>query len=220
MRKNLVVVVVAWIGLSCGCGSSPPKLKRYKHEPPEKAYSLAIWIEDDARMPADLVLAGCGPWKAEGVTCTRTSKKDEAAIRVYADDGECQRWDDKSKRHRTTLAWAFVGGDIKMMMKCLTLENGIVQSVQLSGVVTHEIGHQTGIWEHVPYACDKAKKHEASGNPICGVAVMNPYFNPNVVVLTDVDAMAFDERDMYYSVLVSNPPPKDPSVPDCVYYAP
>lgn len=218
MSRTMLLAIVAWFGVSCG--SSAPKVKPPKGSPPEKTYRLMVWVEDDPRMPADVVLEGCGPWKAMGVTCERTSDKSRAAVRVYSDEGECQRWDDKAKRHRTTLAWAFHGGDIKMMMKCLTLENGVVQSRQLAGVVTHEIGHQVGVWDHVPYACEGAKTHADSGKPICGIAVMNPYFDPKLLGLTEIDAMAFDERDVLYSVLVSHPDPSDPASPDCVYFAP
>lgn len=216
MTKSTMLALIAWLGLSCG--SSPPKAKPPKGGPPEGAWRLMIWIEDDPRMPADVVLEGCAPWKIMGVTCERTADKAVAAVRVHSDDGACQRWDDKAKRQRTTLAWAFHGGDIKMMMKCLTMERGAVQRRQLAGVVTHEIGHQVGVWEHVPYACKDAKIHAASKRPICGIAVMNPYYDPQVVEPTEIDAMAFDERDPLYSVLVSSPPPSD--APDCVYFAP
>ena len=166
---------------------------------------------------------GCAKWKAKNVTCVEASSKAIADVRIYADDGVCVTKDDngtpddpKDDKTRTTLAWAYSGGDIKMMMRCLTQKDGAYDAHQFAAVVTHEVGHQLGIWDHVPYppACEDAKTHP-SGRKVCGTAVMNAYYNEKIDYVTDIDALAFDVRDVKYSVLVSDVPRKDH--PDCVY---
>ena len=151
--------------------------------------------------------------------------KATADIRIYAEDDVCVVKDDngtpddpKDDRMATTLAWAYSGGDIKMMMRCLTQKDGVYDAHQFAAVVTHEVGHQLGIWEHVPYLpkCEDAKTHP-TGAKVCGKAVMNPYYDEDVDYVTDVDALAFDMRDPKYSVLVSDVPPKD--LPDCIFRA-
>lgn len=221
MRANtLFLALAAWAATSCG-GSQ--KTKGHKPEPSDVPYTIDIWVEDDPRMPKDLVFKGCAAWKAKNVTCAESLSKELADIRVYADDGQCVVMDDmdtpddpKDDKKRTTLAWAYSGGDIKMMMRCLKHAGDAYDAKQLAGVVTHEVGHQLGIWEHVPYLpkCEGAQTH-TSGSKVCGVAVMNPYYDDDVDYVTGIDALAFDMRDPRYSVLVSDVPPKD--VPDCIF---
>ncbi len=222
MRANtLILALAAWSASSCGAGQKPPKV--HKPDAADVPYQIEVWVEDDPRIPKDLVFKGCAAWKAKNVTCVETSALELAGIRIYADDGECVVNDDmdtpddpKDDKKRTTLAWAYSGGTIKMMMKCLTRKEGVYDAKQLAGVVTHEVGHQLGIWEHVPYPpkCEDAKTHP-SGRKVCGTAVMNPYYNEDVDYVTDIDALAFDLRDPKYSVLVSDVPAKD--IPDCIY---
>lgn len=224
MRANtLILAFAAWTATSCG-GSQKPK--GHVPDPSDVPYVIDVWVEDDPRMPKALVFKGCAPWKAKNVACVEAPSKAFADIRVYADDGECVLMDDmdtpddpKDDKKRTTLAWAYSGGDIKMMMRCLTHEDGVYDAHQFTAVMTHEIGHQLGIWNHVPYLpkCEGAKTHP-SGKKVCGVAVMNPYYDKDVTVVTDVDALAFDVRDKRYSVLVDDVPHKDR--PDCVYRVP
>jgi hypothetical protein len=217
MRANsLFLVFTAWTAISCGATAKSP---RHVPDPHAPSYTVTVWVETDARLPKALMLKGCGLWNVMKVTCRETADKDMADIRVYADDGECViKTPDDGKTH-TTLAWAYSGGDIKMMMRCLTHEGGVYDAAQLGRVMGHEAGHQVGIWDHVPYPpeCEDAKTHP-SGKKVCGTALMNPYDNPKVDFVTEIDAMAFDLRDPQHSVLLNDAPNKD--VPDCVYYGP
>lgn len=225
MRANaLLLALAAWAATSCGSSQKPPS-KGYRPDAGDPPYAITVWVESDPRLPKDLVFKGCAAWKAKNVTCTEASSKTFAQIRVYADDGECRVKDDmgtpddpKDDKTRTTLAWAYSGGDIKMMMRCLRQKGSGYDAKQIAGVVTHEVGHQLGIWEHVPYPpkCEDAKTHPKGGK-VCGVAVMNPYYDDDVDYVTAIDALAFDLRDPRYSVLVNDVPTKD--VPDCIYTA-
>lgn len=224
MRANkLLTVFAACAALSCGASQKPPK--GHKPDAADVPYVIDVWVEADPRMPKDLVFKGCAAWKAKNVTCVETTTATFADIRIYADDGECVVNDDmgtpadpKDDKKRTTLAWAYSGGTIKMMMRCLTHKENVYDAKQLAGVVTHEVGHQLGIWEHVPYLpkCEDARTHP-SGAKVCGKAVMNPYYDDDVDYVTDIDALAFDMRDPKYSVLVNDVPPKD--IPDCIFRA-
>jgi len=221
MRANaLLLTLAAWAASSCG-GPQGPK----EHRPggPGPAYTVRIWIQSDARLPRAAILAGCGKWQAERITCLEVGTPELAKIRVYADDDACHVTDPRDSADKTVhtyLAWAFQGGDIKMMMLCMPHKDAAYDPKYFSGVVTHEVGHQLGIWDHVPLSCkDKdVKIHSGDGRKICGKAVMNPYYDPDIDYVTDIDAMAFDERDVDYSVLVGDLPKKD--TPDCVYELP
>jgi len=225
MRANtLILAFAAWAATSCGSSQKGPKGHR-----PDKTdvhYEIAVWVQSDARMPKDVVFKGCAAWLSKNVTCVETASKAMADIRIYADDGKCVTKDDNGTpddpsddKKRTTLAWAYWGGDIKMMMRCLHHKDGVYDTHQFAAVVTHEVGHQLGIWGHVPYPpkCEDAKTHP-SGRKVCGTAVMNPYYNKDVDYVTEIDALAFDVRDASHSVLLSDTPTKDS--PDCVYQEP
>ena len=218
MRANaLILAFAAWAATSCGGSQKGPP--RHRIDPKAPSYDVSVWIEDDPRLPKELMLRGCGLWNVMRVTCHETADKALADVRVYADDGECVvKTPDDGKTH-TTLAWAYSGGDIKMMMRCLTHTGSLYDAKQLARVMGHEAGHQVGIWDHVPYppTCEDAKTHP-SGRKVCGPALMNPYDNEKIDYVTDIDALAFDVRDPLHSVLLEDVPSKD--LPDCVYRLP
>lgn len=220
MRANaLILTLAAWAAsISCGGQQRPGE-----HHPGDDAaaYTLRVWIQSDPRLPRDAVLNGCAKWRAKRVTCLEVGKPELAKIRVYADDDACRVADPKdSGIWHTYLAWAFRGGNIKMMMGCMPHVGAVYDAHAFSAVVTHEVGHQLGIWDHVPEDCKdtEVKTHAKDGRKICGQAVMNPYYRKSVDYVTDIDAMAFDEREVNYSVLVGDIREKD--TPDCVYELP
>jgi hypothetical protein len=218
MRNAIVAMLAAAGSASLSCGTTVI-VKRYHGPADQPVYQVRIWIEDDPRMPKEVVLKGCREWNAKGVECLTVSEEALSDIRVYADDGACVEKDDKGTKDpkddetHVYLAWAHHGGKVRMMTKCLDTKGGKLEPHQLAAVVTHEVGHQLGIWEHVPYAheCAKAATHP-DGKKVCGDAVMNPHYHAKVDVVTEIDALAFDLRDDFYSVLVSDrprPPPSD-----------
>lgn len=219
MRANALLLTLAAWAASTSCFLQGPK----EHKPGDDAaaYTLRIWIQPDARIPREAVLKGCSQWKAERITCVEVDAPKLARVRVYADDAPCHVQDKKDANEwHTYLAWAYQGGDIKMMMGCMPHTDGVYEAKYFAGVVTHEVGHQIGIWEHVPMRCDAkdVKTHAKTGKKICGKAVMNEYYHEDIDYVTDNDAMAFDERDTDYSVLVGDIRKKD--TPDCIYELP
>jgi hypothetical protein len=199
----------AFFALSCG-----PSVPRYQPKAPdEPVAAVAIWIEEDADLPAAAVATGCDVWGVKGVVCASAAAKELADIRIRADHKACE----KNGKGTTTLALAYWGGDIEINVDCFK-KSGKLDRHMLSAVVAHEVGHQFGIWEHVPESCDSKPTVHPNGKPVCGQALMNPYYEPAVYFVTPVDSLAFDLRDPFYSVLVSDVPRSD--APDCVYYAP
>ncbi|MFA5853539.1 MAG: hypothetical protein WC866_00475 [Patescibacteria group bacterium] len=199
------------------CAARPARVRSAKPSPHDTPRTLPIWIEDDPRMPKEAVMRGCQKWKAKNITCIEVLAPEDSKIQIYADDGICVERDEKGAVTRRTLAWAFYGGRVTMMANCLTKTlDGAFDPHQLSAVVTHEVGHQLGIWDHVPGSCTEEgiAIHEETGRGICGVAVMNKYYNPRVSIVTVVDAMAFDERNPEFSLAISDM--KD--IPICTYH--
>lgn len=193
-----IIPVLAFV-LMLGCGAKPRPIEAAKPDPEDPIRLLFVWIEEDARMPKEDVMRGCREWRMKNVLCIEVDDKDDADIRVTADDGDCVEKDEHTGAvTRTILAWAFPNGDVTMMAKCLEkTPEGRFQAHQLAGVATHEVGHELGIWDHVPETCDdkKVAVHAGTGRKICGPAVMNPAYDRNVVVVTVVDGLAYEAAD-------------------------
>jgi hypothetical protein len=198
------------------CAARPALVRSARSSPYDPPRSLPIWIEADPRMPKEVVMGGCQKWKAKNITCVLVAAPEDSKIQVYADDGVCVERDEKGVATSVALAWAFYGGRVTMMANCLTkTPDGAFDSHQLGAVVTHEVGHQLGIWDHVPDSCaeEGIALHEETGRGICGVAVMNKRYNSRVSVITSVDAMAFDKRPPEFSLAMSD----TKKVPLCTY---
>lgn len=216
----LILAVTVWSTASC-----LPKSEPAHPRPRGQAFTVKIWIQADPRIPRAAVLNGCNKWRTLNVTCVETDDPMDAKIRLRADDGECHVFDkpnapkpdddedQKSPREHWYLAWAHAGGDIRMMMRCLSHSGDKYDEHQFMGVAAHEVGHELGIWRHVPRSCssEKVKKHAEDDKPICGDAVMNEYYHHDTVDLTEVDAMAFDERSFETSALIGDTPRLPPT---------
>ncbi len=202
------------------CGARPQKLQAAKPSPHDPPRTLPIWVEDDPRMPKEDVLRGCQKWQVKNVTCVEVAEIEDSKVQVYSDDGVCVEKDAVTGAiTRRILAWAFYGGRITMMAQCLSkTPEGKFNSHQLAAVVTHEVGHQLGIWDHVPDFCkeDEPLIHTETGRKICGTAVMNRHYNHAVSVVTVIDSMAFDERDPEFSLKIGHLE----DVPICEYLSP
>lgn len=218
--STLILTLTAWAA-SSACSMLGPK----EHHPGDHttAYTVHVWIQADPRIPRQAVMAGCNKWQAEKITCLEVDNPELAKIRFYADDRPCVTKDPDHHEDltiHTYLAWAYTGGDIKMMMQCLPHDDGRYEPREFAAVVTHEVGHQVGIWEHVPVSCDskKVKKHSGDDREICGSAVMNSHYHSSTDYVTEIDALAFDERNTDFSVLVGEMPKKN--TPICLYEIP
>ena len=218
MRASRSVLFVAAAGLSLSCGHSKPR-----PAPPLPAVTVTVklWVAETDDLPTDDVLAGCEAWRIKGVHCVLVATKAEADIWVVADRTLCA----KPGEQHYTLALAYRGGRIVMRTGCF-IKDGKVAHQKFRTVLTHEVGHQLGIWNHVPNSCkgkredDSAILKHPSGKLVCGDALMDPYYDPDIPEPNAIDEMAFDLRDLDVSVVTD--PASDPGTPerrpDCVYH--
>jgi hypothetical protein len=204
--------------LVASCGSL--QLRRAAPDPPStfQRRVIKIWAEPSPNFDRNALLEGCNVWLVKGVSCELVDQDWKAHIRVYDDPkAECKTDGDSSY----ALAVAYEGGKIVMMTPCMRkwLGFGGIRREMFQTVFSHEVGHELGIWDHVPESCDpkdlkprKVKvdgktntytqviKVHPNGQPICGQALMNPAYEPGVDVPTEIDALAFDVRDLTNSV--------------------
>jgi hypothetical protein len=219
LRHILPVGALALASLTC---AGP---KRYTRN--EKvSFTLRLWVDDHKALSRPDALKGCEEWLPKGVQCVLAEDELFADVRVSVDDSACVPGDDGKR----TLALAYKGGNVTFIMKCFEKADGTYDLHQFRAVMTHEIGHEIGIWNHVPEECDgkdepKPIKH-FGGKEVCGQAVMNRYYDKDVWFVTEIDSLAFDMRDLEYSVIYrsradGSVPPVErprPAGPDCVYY--
>jgi hypothetical protein len=202
--------------LACALGSCATAVPYLPHDRP--SFILSIWLEKKSLLnPAD-VLAACSEWRAKGVVCRLVVTRTEADVAVEVDETPC----DIDADMNVVLARAWREGRIEFIADCFG-RRGDYNRAKFRAVLTHELGHVIGIWEHVPKKCRGAPKHP-SGRPVCGIAVMNSHYDDDVDFITVVDGMAFDLRDRKESRLkpLAPPPASMPTKagetpPSCVY---
>lgn len=176
-------------------------------------FMVHLWVQPG--LSSEDALAGCEVWRDKGVACALVRDPDEAEVRVYADAKPCVPHDDGLR----TLAEAYQGGKVVFYTACF-MDGSTFDRHQFRAVMGHEVGHEIGVWEHVPLECDDRCARHPNGTRICGRALMNPLYDKDVYAITPTDALAFDVRDPMVSVLVEvadRPPP--PDRPGCVYKA-
>lgn len=188
-----------------GCASVP----RYVNPAPAYVFTVHIWVAKHQYLPDEHVLRGCELWAPKGVRCVRVSEPDHADIRVVPAPRFC--FPDK-EGHRT-LAVAYEGGKIEVVLDCFVDEKNKLNAKQFQAVMGHEIGHQMGIWEHVPLDCKEKHSMHPCGKPVCGVALMNPLYDDDVTFITPSDSMAFDLRDRMMSAVENREPVSAPASP-------
>ncbi len=177
-------------------------------------YYVHLWVQPG--LSADDAHAGCEIWREKGVACVIVHDREYADIVVEADRRPCVPHDDGLR----TLAEAYRGGRVVFYTSCF-MDGGSFDRGEFRTVMGHEVGHELGIWEHVPLECDAKAPRHPEGQRICGRAVMNPLYDKDVSYMTPVDGLAFDVRDPEISVLVIDREdrPSPPDRPDCVYRA-
>jgi hypothetical protein len=218
MSASKAVLFASLAGLSFSCGHSKP---RPAPPLPSVPVTVKLWAETADDLPKADVLAGCEAWRPRGVHCAFVASRTEADIWVVADRSPCKKADED----RVTLALAYRGGRIVMRTDCF-MRKGVIVPEKFRTVMTHEVGHQLGIWDHVPNDCGGktesggAIKRHPNGRAVCGDALMDPYYDPKIPVPNDIDELAFDLRDLDISVITD--PASDPGTPDkepgCVYH--
>jgi hypothetical protein len=161
------------------------------------AYSLSVWLDKESLLDPEDALKSCAEWLPKGVVCRLAEDEDSADVRVSAADDECL----PDKDGMRTLALAFRGGRIVFNSRCFRQSDGSYDRHMFRAVMTHELGHEIGIWTHVPGDCDKDTPKHPNGQQVCGIAVMNKTYDGSVWFITVIDAMAFDMRDRANSSL-------------------
>ena len=174
-------------------------------------YYVHVWLQNGlSEADAD---AGCEIWNDKGVSCVIVRDPELADVRVYADPRPCTP---NADGHRT-LAEAWQSGKIVFYTSCF-MDGSTFDRHQFRAVMGHEIGHEIGVWDHVPLECTASCRRHPNGTQVCGRALMNPLYDKDVYFMTPADGLAFDVRDPMHSVLVEVADrPAPPDEPGCVY---
>ncbi len=205
-RSAIVLFAVA----TCLTACSAPK--RYRNPSPNHIAIVRVWVEQNKNLPPDLVISGCEMWKDKGVQCVLVPHKDQGSVRVVPALRTCAR----SPNGVTTLAYANPGGEISVVIDCFTNDKNVLDRTMFRSVLGHEIGHQFGIWNHVPQKCEK-------GVAVCGDALMNPHYEEKIDFITPADSLAFDARELKWAVITNDGEksrfnaPQNHEVKGCVY---
>lgn len=186
--------IAALAAALCGCSPAADDAPRpwVPIEPLGEGMSeVVVWVQDHPFLKRGTVSDGCVVWHPEGVRCRIADDEASADVRVFADDGACVKNDDGSY----TLATAYPDRVIVVRMRCFrTAFGGGVDERKLATVMGHEIGHELGVWEHVPKTCDGPHLTHPSDGPVCGRALMNPMYDKEVSFMTVHDHLAFEMR--------------------------
>ncbi len=216
-KTNVFATILLCTPLVAGCSAAPTdgsggQSDHGSAEPPavpgvpSPAHMLDVWIQETPDLPAPDAIDGCNEWWMEGVACERNYDWETADIRVVADTNPCIR---DPKTGRLIFATSYDKGYIVFAVRCLGhAQDGALDIHQFRTVMAHETGHELGIWNHVPKDCDGAAVVHPSGEAVCGPALMNPNYNPEVDDPTKKDGLAFDLRSIGDSVL--NPKNRTP----------
>jgi len=178
MTRTFLCVAALALG---ACGDDDYDL--YEHEP-DSFQTVTVWVDPHPEVSPELARQACEAWRPEGVLCELAAAPTEGLARIHVYEGACEKNEDGSY----TLGWARQGGDITLMIECLHRFGGMpIDEDLLSPVIAHEIGHELGIWMHVP--------------PEDGVALMNPKIHDGLYGITLLDHEAYLMRDEDAAIL-------------------
>lgn len=187
-----------FIAILAACGDDIPSYDLYDAEP-ESFQTILVWVDPHPDVPPELAREACESWRPEGVLCALAASSEEADVRIHAFNGPCEENDDGTY----PLGYAVGGGDITLIIECLRRFGGepIAESA-LWPTISHEVGHQLGIWTHVPADCeDPGVLDHPEVGPVCGTALMNPMVHRGLVGITLIDHYAYELRDENGSIL-------------------
>jgi hypothetical protein len=205
MRAVLMFFFLAIALCVTSCAGIPRYVNPQHHEP----VTISVWVDQHAGLPLDLTLAGCNLWNEEDIRCVAAPNPLEADVVVVVDAHPCS----PDKDGKVILAHADSASVIGVVVDCFYGPQGSQADMdhdEYRLVLGHEIGHELGIWEHVPLKCDgkdkpdgknPAPKKMPDGTAVCGQALMNPTYDPDVKALTPMDHLAFQLRNHDYNVL-------------------
>lgn len=210
MTKITLFLMAAAAAAGCAGGAQP----YVADGPPSEIRTVTVWIHDHPALRHNTAVLGCDIWYPEGIRCDITADEGAADVRVYAHDSPCMPRADGT----FTLATAFGDHTIVFETSCFGRDaDGGIEAHAFRIVMGHEIGHQLGIWAHVPETCDEAHVTHPTGGPVCGQALMNAFYDTNVSFETAMDHLAFEMRDRDSSVLEDGRPGISGSEPVCVF---
>ena len=212
--KNMMILALCAMSAACGGRTRSAAIEVYAPSTPQPELPVVtVWVDDDPDLPLERMRAGCDIWKAEGARCEFGGSVASSKVRIWPYHGACVLNDDGTY----TLATAYPDGKIIFNIECFRRGADKKYDLdELAIVMGHELGHQFGVWDHVPAACDAADvKTHPDGQRVCGPALMNPIRRKDIRFLTPIDHLAFDLRSRTYSVLTIDEPGADN--PTCVY---
>nr|ALV85548.1 hypothetical protein [uncultured bacterium pA1] len=210
MTKSMMFVLAAAVASGCS-GTAEPYAPDGQ---PSETHTVTVWVQDHPALRHNTAVLGCDIWYPEGIRCDITADEGSADVRVYAHDAPCAVRADGT----FTLATAFGDRSIVFETSCFGRDaDGGIDAHAYRTVMGHEIGHQFGIWSHVPRSCDEPHVTHPTGGPVCGQALMNPMYDANISFETAIDHLAFDMRDRDSSVLEDGRPGISGGDPLCVF---
>lgn len=214
MTKMMTLTALA-AAVAAGCAGSDGQ-PYVPDSPPSETYTVTVWVQDHPALRHNTAILGCDIWYPEGIRCDITADERNADVRVYAHDAPCMVRDDGT----FTLATAFGDHSIVFETSCFGRDpDGGIETHAYRTVMGHEIGHQLGIWAHVPETCDEPHLTHPTGGPLCGQALMNPMYDANISFMTALDHLAFELRDRDASVLPGRRPAASAGAePVCVFF--
>lgn len=189
---------VLCLALALGaCGDNAYDL--YEAEP-ESYRTVTVWVEPHPDIPPETARLACESWRPEGVLCETAPSSEEALIRIHAFTGPCVELEEEGTY---PLGHAMVGGDITLEIECMRKVGATpIPERVLWPVIAHEVGHELGIWHHVPTDCgDPEAMEHPEGGPVCGEALMNPMIHYGLKGILLMDHYAYGLRDEDFSVL-------------------
>lgn len=195
MRRFALVLSALFTVAGCVGEIGGPPVAPTDHKPVAQTQTnqfatARIWVQDDPWFLKSEIKRGCEFWLDAGVQCLLVADQAESDIHMTADYDACPAADGGG----VVVAWADGTGHINVYVRCLAQDDGSVNVAYLREMAAHEIGHQLGVWDHVPDKCDGTEKVASNGTHVCGTAVMNPRLN-SLPTLTERDLLAFQLRD-------------------------
>lgn len=186
---------------ACGDNLTPPFPASCEEADFRDYRTVSLWVQKDPDLGVTEAVAGCDIWSPKCLQC-ELAPTAEAAAGLYVSHEDCVF---NPKNGGYVLAFSEFGGRITIIMECIRQlfpvdADGHPSRKILSWVIGHEIGHEAGMWWHVPAACDEAYatndfEKDLVHMGICGKALMNAFIDTSVTDLTVPDKEAFDLRD-------------------------
>lgn len=199
---------------TAGCAGQIDGEPYVPEDPPSEMQTVRVWVQDSPGLLHNASVLGCDIWYPEGIRCDITADQRHADVRIYAHDTPCMVRSDGT----FTLATAFGDHTIVVESQCMGHQaDGTLDPAMFRTVLGHEIGHQLGIWAHVPETCGEPHVTHPTGGPVCGQALMNPMYDANISFMTAMDHLAFEMRDRDASVLEGGSTGISGGDPICVF---